>query len=432
MCKLLNLSFSTGNLPAQWLTSIVTPVPKVPQPKTIDDFRPISITPIICRLAEKLVVRRWLRPAIKPFDISDQFAFRPTGSTTTALTFCFHHVTRLLETNQFVRCFMIDFRKAFDTVNHFVLINKLKGLNLPHFAINWIIHFLSDRSQRVKFSDNLSSSCFITRSIIQGSGLGPTLYIIMESDLQPMSYFINLMFKFADDTNLLIPQITDISAKAEILNVKSWAFENQMEINWDKTTELVFRRPNLNQALLPDPVCNIEQVLEARLLGVIISGKFAFHAHVNYLLSVCSQRLYLLKLLRQQGLPQHELNIVYSAIIVNRLTYALPAWAGFLTADLTSRLNSLLKKCFKYGYSKQCSNLSKLIEFVDDKLFASLNKPTHCAHYLLPPVKPSVRSLRSRGHNYTLPKCKYSQYKNSFVCRQLYRKANTKLHKVSG
>ena len=178
----------------------------------------------------------------------------------------------------------------------------------------------------------------------------------MESDLQPMSYFINLMFKFADDTNLLIPQITDISAKAEILNVKSWAFENQMEINWDKTTELVFRRPNLNQALLPDPVCNIEQVLEARLLGVIISGKFAFHAHVNYLLSVCSQRLYLLKLLRQQGLPHHELNIVYSAIIVNRLTYALPAWAGFLTADLTNRLNSLLKKCFKYNNVTICQN----------------------------------------------------------------------------
>jgi ribonuclease P/MRP protein subunit RPP40 len=94
---------------------------------------------------------------------------------------------------------MIDFRKAFDTVNHSVLINKLKRLSLPHFAINWIIHFLSDRSQRVKFGDNLSSSCFITRSIIQGSGLGPTLYIIMESDLQPMSFFINLMFKFADD-----------------------------------------------------------------------------------------------------------------------------------------------------------------------------------------------------------------------------------------
>jgi len=59
---------------------------------------------------------------------------------------------------------------------------------------------------------------------------------------------------------------------------------------WDKTTELVFRRPNLKHSLLPDPLCSIEQVLEAPLLGVIISGKFAFHSHVNYLLSVCSQQ----------------------------------------------------------------------------------------------------------------------------------------------
>jgi len=71
------------------------------------------------------------------------------------------------------------------------------------------------------------------------------------------------MFKFADDTNLLVPQIMDILANAEILNVNSWAFENQMEINWDKTAELVFRRPNVYHSLLPDRVCSIEQVLEA-------------------------------------------------------------------------------------------------------------------------------------------------------------------------
>ena len=294
----------------------------------------------------------------------------------------------------------------------------------------FVSNFLSNRSQQVKFDGSLSSSCDITRSIIQGSGLGPTLYIVMESDLHPMSDFRNLMFKFADDTNLLVPQNTDISAKAEILNIKSWAFENQMEINWDKTTELIFRRPNLKQSLLPDPICNIEQVLEARLLGVIISGKFNFLSHVNYLLSVCSQRLYLLKLLKQQGLPQNELNIVYNAIIVNRITYALPAWAGFMTADLTNRINKLLKKCFKFGYSKQCHNISKLIEHADDKLFRSLRSPAHCAHYLLPPVKPAVRTLRPRGHNYILPKCNYALYKNSFLCRHLYSKSSTRTNKI--
>jgi len=425
VCHIINISLSSGKVPAQWLASLVTPIPKVPQPKTLNDFRPISVTPILCRLTEKLIVNRWLRPALKPIDICDQFAFRPTGSTTIALTFCFHHVTRLLETNKFVRCFLIDFKKAFDTVKHSILISKLKRLKLPHCILNWIINFLSNRSQQVTFGGTTSSSFSITRSIIQGSGLGPTLYIVMESDLHPMSNWINLLFKYADDTNLLVPEITDISARAEIQNIRSWAFENDMEINWDKTKELVFRRPNIGHCLLPDPILNIEQVIEARLLGVEISAKFNFVSHVNNLLAICSQRLFLLKLLRQQGMPQHEINIVYCAIIVSRITYALPAWSGFLTADLRHRIDLMLKKCFKFGYSQQCDNISKLCEHADSKLFNLLQKPESCAHYLLPPSKPTTRSLRPRGHNYQLPRCHYTLYKNSFICRTLYRKCET-------
>jgi len=245
----------------------------------------------------------------------------------------------MLETNHFVRCFLIDFSKAFDTVNHAILITKLKRLKLPFYILNWIINFLSNRSQQVKFGNSQSSSCNITRSIIQGSGLGPTLYTVKETDLHSISERINLLFKFADDTNLIVPETTDISAYTEILNLKSWAFDNAMEINWNKTKELVFRRPNLSHSLLPDPICSIEQVLESRLSGFVISGKFSFLSHVEYLLSVCSQRLFLLKFLRQQGLPQHELNIVYSAIILSRITYTLPVWAGFLTTDLIVLIN---------------------------------------------------------------------------------------------
>jgi hypothetical protein len=248
----------------------------------------------------------------------------------------------------------------------------------------------------------------------------------MESDLYLKSDWINLLFKFADDTNLIVPQFTDFSAKAEIMHIKYWAFENKMEINWDKTKELVFRRPNIRQSLLPDPLFNIEQVIEARLLGVIISGKFNFTSHVNYLLTICAQRCYLLKILRQQGLPPRELNTVYNALIVNIINYALPTWAGFLSADLTNKINALLKKCYSMGYSLQLDTLSKLIEQADNKLFRSLEKPNHCAHYLLPPPKPVVRSLRARKHNYPLPTCKYILRKNSFICRYLYRNCSTK------
>jgi hypothetical protein len=84
VCHIINCSLSSGTVPSQWLTALVTLIPKVSNPEHLGDFRPISVTPILSRLVEKLLIRHWLRPAIPPPIISDQFAFKPTGSTTAA------------------------------------------------------------------------------------------------------------------------------------------------------------------------------------------------------------------------------------------------------------------------------------------------------------------------------------------------------------
>ena len=141
---------------------------KVNKPSSLDGYRPISVTPILSRLAERIVVRRWLLPSIPLDIIQDQFAFRPTGSTTAALVSLFHHVTKLLESNDYVRCLCIDFFKAFDIVDLGVLAQKLAGLPLPEQIYMWILSFLSDRSQEVKWCDQLSTSRAINLGIIQG------------------------------------------------------------------------------------------------------------------------------------------------------------------------------------------------------------------------------------------------------------------------
>ena len=171
---------------------------------SISQFRPISVTPILSRLAEKLVVMNWLYPAIDPAAIADQFAFKPTGSTTCALTFFMHHV-RLLEEHSYVRCLLIDFSKAFYVVDHDILVSKLLQLNIPPCILQWISSFLTGRTQQVKYASNLSSILPINTGIVQGSGVGPTLYIVMESDLKTISK-INILFKYADDNNLLVPE----------------------------------------------------------------------------------------------------------------------------------------------------------------------------------------------------------------------------------
>jgi hypothetical protein len=116
-------SVTSGIVPSQWSNALVTLIPKVHTPQHLGDLRPISVTPILSRLLEKFITRKWLRPAIPLATIADQFAFRPTGSTTSALVYFMHHVTKFLESS-YVRCLLIDFSKAFDIVDHAVIAKK--------------------------------------------------------------------------------------------------------------------------------------------------------------------------------------------------------------------------------------------------------------------------------------------------------------------
>ena len=154
----------------------VTPIPKVSSPSEFKDLRPISVTPILSRLFERLIVRKFILPALPMPILSDQFAFRPTGSTTAALVYVLHHITRMLEDNAYVRCLFIDYSRAFDTINHDLLIRKLISLELPSFVVRWVANFLTGRTQAVSSDGKLSSWLPITQSIVQGSSIGPMLY----------------------------------------------------------------------------------------------------------------------------------------------------------------------------------------------------------------------------------------------------------------
>jgi len=146
VAHIYNCSIHSGIVPISWHTAILTPVPKVSAPASLNDYRPISVTPILSRIAEKFIVKHFIRPAIPRYAVLDQFAFKPSGSTTCALVGLQHHVTYLLETNSYVRCLIIDFSKAFDTIDHSVLLSKFSSFGLPANILNWIIDFLILRS----------------------------------------------------------------------------------------------------------------------------------------------------------------------------------------------------------------------------------------------------------------------------------------------
>lgn len=415
---ILNCSFVTGRVPSPWLNALVTPVPKIAKPVRLCDYRPISVTPLLSRLAEKIIVRRWLFPAIPAEAICDQYAFRPTGSTTAALIHFTHYITSLLEHNQYVRCLMIDFTKAFDCVDHVLLLTKIAKLALPGYIVNWICSFLTGRGQQCKLNGVLSNVKHIGLSIVQGSGIGPTLYVIMKSDLHTLSESNNI-FKYADDTTLLVPEKSDICLEMEFNNVKSWAAHNRLAINLNKTKELVFRRPKVQYFHLPPAIDSIEQLDCCKLLGVFFQSNLKADSHVNYILSQCTQRIYLLKMLRHQGMPSDQLATVAYSLIVTRILYALPAWGGFLSVELCHRIDAFFRRIKRYGFTHLTITVSDLLYDSGRNLFRKICSPGHSLHHLLPKHRSST-ALRDRGHPFELPDYSTTLHKKSFIISALY------------
>ena len=134
LAYLFNLSLSSSYAPTQWKTVTISPVPKIPQPATCSDFRPISVSSILSRVMERLLVRSFLYPTfLLPhplLSLKDQFAFRPTGSTTAAISAIVHTVTTLLTYHSYVHLIAFVMSKAFDTVWHSTLMGKLAALSV--------------------------------------------------------------------------------------------------------------------------------------------------------------------------------------------------------------------------------------------------------------------------------------------------------------
>ena len=128
----------------------------------------------------------------------------------------------MLETNKFAPCLMIDFSKEFDSVNHLALIQKLKALDIADNIIQWLASFLIDRNHYVQLNGTFSFTRIINRSIVQGPGIGPTLFIICIMDFKPIGS-TNHITKYADDASLLVPEKNDVCLETEFLNVTKWA-----------------------------------------------------------------------------------------------------------------------------------------------------------------------------------------------------------------
>ncbi len=301
---------------------------------------------------------------------------------------------------------------------------KIAQLDIPDNIHNWIKHFFEERYHSTRYGGESSIAAQIKASIIQGSGLGPASYAVTAADLHS-TVPGNRMFKFADDTYLVVPAINSDTRATEITVIEEWARANNLKLNRANSQEMIFsahgKRGKSVQA--PPPIPGIQRVVTLRILGIIVNDKITASEHVAYLLSSCNSLLYALRILRSRGIPEASLQDVFRSIVISKLTYGAPAWSGTCSATDRSRLDKFLRRSKQCGYcDKSVPTISELFETADDKFFNAIL--SNSAHVLQPYMqeRPSAGyALRRRAHTkFLVPKTVHLN-EQDFLIRMLYK-----------
>ena len=299
--EILNASYAEQRLPTIWKMADVTPLPKKKPVVDIQkELRPISLTPCPCKVAEEFVVNGFVKPVVMNILNDNQYGAIPNSSTTMALISMLHSCSVGTDGN---------------------------GCKLPASIINWIVDFLSDRSQRIKFA----SECFsewgsVPAGVPQGTKLGPWLFVLMINDLDTNAQ----QWKYVDDTTVLEVVVKGGESHMQAIanRVIEWSHENRVQLNADKCKELMISFAKEQRVF--DPITiegkEVELVTSTKLLGLTIANDLSWNDHVTEITKKASKRLYFLTQLKRAGVPKQDLALFYVSCVRFVIDYAAPVF----------------------------------------------------------------------------------------------------------
>ena len=352
----INQSLNTGIFPTSFKIAKVLPLFKKGDPLIMENYRPISLLPCISKIFEKVVYTQvysyFVRESL--FYIS-QYGFRKYHSTEHACLEFLDKVMCDLDKGETPISVFIDLSKAFDTINHQILLNKLRYYGLDDISLKWFNSYLTDRKQFVVIDEEYSHQDVITTGVPQGSVLGPLLFIIYINDL----HLATEKFKpvlFADDTTLVSTLCAFVRVlrcdasishhiNKELNKIHEWLCANRLSLNAGKTKYMTFRYPQ--QKIIPNLHLTfdntvIERVQVFDFLGLIISETLDWSHHINKITNKISKTLGIMKRIKR-FISKETLRTIYNSLILPHLYYGILTW-GFSSY----RVFNLQKKSCSY------------------------------------------------------------------------------------
>ena len=434
LCNIFNASFEQGKVPSCWKKSLIVPVPKE-NPPTLHKLRPIALTDFFAKLLE-LFAYKWLMADISPVIDSQQFGNRSGLSTS-------HYLLNLLEylhsnadkSGSITTVVLTDFSKAFDLVDHNVAINKLFTMGARPSLIPWVCSFLTERTQQVRYKNQLSRNLTTSAGVPQGTRLGPLIFLAVVNDALQTSDCHR--WKYVDD--LTVAETRRVNSPCNLdttlSSFEQWCEESNMRLNPTKcqVMQISFAR----RQLPPPEIKLLDQIIpesqHVKLLGVIVRNDLRWTDHVNNVTSRAAKKLYILRMLKRFAMPTTDLLTVFTSYIRPILEYCCVVWHFSLTLHQENQLERIQKRALRtilaggyesYQRALTACDLVSLKERREDLCRVFANKLFKNFRHWLPESQSSNRQLRHSNRLREL-KCRTQRYKNSAI-PQIIKLLNSK------
>ena len=442
LTKIINKCYQLNTFPECMKKAIIIPIHKKENPDDISNYRPISILPTLSKILERSAVNQLTEYLEKNNLISpNQHAYRKQHSTITCLTEVINHVYNLLENKKHTAIASLDLSKAFDSIDHELILKKLTNLGLKTEAVLYIKSYLANRKQVTKFKNFTSNEETVQSGIPQGSIMGPLLFLCFTNDLANEFGNKCKMVAYADDTQLIIDadNITQLKKKIEpvITTAQNWYRANSMKNNIAKTEILMVNPSKQNEKMKINiqhegKKITIETVPFIKVLGIFIDMKLNWSKQVNAVRSRAMDSVRNLHRINHL-LPEKHRVALYKALIDPLFSYGDIIWGGCTKQDSEKlqRVQNFASKSItgnrKYDSASASLRKLKFLNLeqrrqVHQTVFvhkALTEKSTSSINQLYTSYLSSANTRRAETNRLTIPKHSSTRYEKSPLYRSI-------------
>ena len=330
---IIHLSLTNGVFPGDLKIAKIIPLYKAKEKHVLNNYRPVSVLPVFSKIIERIMYNRIFDFINKNKILYKfQFGFQPNYSTSYAMITLIERITEALDNGNHVLGVFLDFSKAFDTVDHRILLQKLQCYGIRGLALEWISNYLSNRKQFVVYDNCISEKHIIKCGVPQGSILGPLLFLLYINDIASISDKIFLLL-FADDSNAFVSgknlDETIDTMNMELNKLVTWLNVNKLSLNIEKTHYMLFtNNKNLNTCkTVKINNISISKLSNIKFLGVILDDQLKWKTHISYIKSKVSKCIGIL-LKAKKYLNKSTLTQLYYSFLYPHLSYCIEVWGN--------------------------------------------------------------------------------------------------------